>query len=155
MVTISLYGGPLKRLLIQRAYGMCGQSVTEFELSPEEYDLGLQCMNQIATEFPLAFGYNTPAYGDGNSDDESGISQTDALGFTVRIAQEIGPNIGKAFSPNGPQAKACSALIAKYQPVPSRELGRQTIRGAGNRRWGYGWQGPFFDQCTPDGEVPQ
>jgi len=154
MVTISVFGGPLKRLLIQRAFGMCGQSVTEFELTPEEYDLGLQCMNQIATEFGAAFGFNYPLYGDGNADEESGIAASDALGFAVRIAQEIAPNIGKQFSPNGPQQKACSALIAKYQATPSRELGRQTVRGAGNRYLGY-WRGPFFAQSSPDGETAQ
>ena len=153
MTILALYGGPLKRDLIKRAYGMCGQSVTDFGLTNEEYDLALQAMNNISTEFGAAFGFNFPEYGNGSPDDESGIAQADALGFTVRIAQEIGPNIGKAFAPNGPQAKATSALMAKYQTTPSRELGRQTIRGAGNR-W-RGWRGPFFGVGISDGEVPQ
>lgn len=152
-ITINLYGGPLKSVLIERAFGMCGQSVTQFELSPEEYDLGLVCMNQIAPEFGPTFGYYQPPYGNGSSDDESGIDAEDAYGFTVRLAQEVSQNIGKAFRPTGPQAKACSALIAKYQSTPSRALGRQTIRGAGSR-WN-NWYGPFFTQATPDGETPQ
>lgn len=151
MVTIALYGGPLKSVLIERAFGMCGQSVTQFELTPEEYDLGLVCMNQIAPEFGASFGYYYPAYGDGNAAQESGLDAADVYGFTVRLAQEVSQNIGKAFRPTGPQAKACSALIAKYQTTPSRELGRQTIRGAGAWRWA----GPFFIQPTPDGETPQ
>jgi len=153
MTELALYGGPLKRTLIQRAFGMCGQSVTEFELTNEEYDLGLQCMNDIAPEYGDAFGFNYPAYGNGSADDESGIAAADVLGFTVRIAQEVGPNIGKMFSPNGPQSAAMSALKSKYQSTPTRELGRQTIRGAGNRLWN--WRGPFFLVATPDDEQNQ
>jgi hypothetical protein len=154
MTTLDLYGGPKKRTIIMRAYGMCGQSVTEFELTPEEYDLGLQCMNEISTEYGSAFGYNFPEYGNGSPDDESGIAQADVLGFAVRTAQEISSNIGKAFTPNGPQAKAVSALTSKYQSVPFRQLGRQTIVGAGNRYYG-AWGGPYFLAPVSDEEPVQ
>jgi hypothetical protein len=153
VTTLDLYGGPKKRTIIMRAYGMCGQSVTEFELTPEEYDLGLVCMNEISTEFGTAFGYNFPEYGNGSPDDESGIAQADAMGFAVRTAQEISSNIGKQFSPNGPQAAAVSALKSKYTSVPHKRLGRQTITGAGNRYGGYGWPGPYFPVTLLDGDA--
>lgn len=153
MTTINLYGGPLKRTLIQRAYGLCGQSVTEFELSAEEYDQGLQCLNDIAATFPTTLGYNFPdgAYV-GSPEDESGITAEDVRGLIAFLAQELGPNIGKTFAPNGPQASAMSSLLAKYNTPPMRELGRQTIRGAGNRRYG---PTPFFIVDVPEDEVAQ
>ncbi len=153
MTELLLYGGPKKRTIIMRAYGMCGQSVTEFELTPEEYDLGLQCMNEISTEYGAAFGFNFPEYGPGSPDDESGIAQADVMGFAVRLAQEISTNIGKDFKPSGFQSRAMSALTAKYQTIPHRELGRGTIRGAGNRY--ANWYGPFFGVATSDEEITQ
>lgn len=142
MPTINIVGGPLKSVLIQRAYGLCGQSVTDFELTPEEYDLGLQAAESIAATFPATFPYNYAITGDGNQEDESGLDPDDVLAFTAMLAQEIAPNIGKQVVPNKRQTQAISMLISKYTVVPSRGLGRQTIIGAGNRRWG--WQMPFF-----------
>jgi hypothetical protein len=134
MTTITLYGGPLKKSLIERAYGMCGQSVTSFELTPEEYDLGLKAMNDVAGTLG-AISFNLPPHGDGDPEDESGLDAADVLGFTVRLAQEISSNIGKAFAPNGRQVSAISALVARYQPIPFMQLGRNTPRGTGNRYW--------------------
>lgn len=153
MPTINLYGGPLKRDIIRRAYGLCGQSVTEFELSPEEYELGLLAMNDLAATLGTGFGFNSPPYGPGSAEDESGIAASDVLGFTVMLAQEIGPNIGKAVSVNGKQATAKSALEAKYQVIPFRQLGRQTIRGAGNRL--FVGARPFFTVAVSDEETAQ
>lgn len=153
MPTIDLYGGPLKRSLIQRAYGLCGQSVTEFELTPEEYSLGLMAMNDLAATLGTLFGFNYPDYGTGSPEDESGVAAADVLGFTVMLAQEIGPNIGKTVSVNGKQASAKSALEAKYQVIPLVPLGRQTIRGAGNR-W-YSGPSPFFTAPISDDEIAQ
>ncbi len=144
MPDVVVYGGPLKRDLIKRAYGLCGQSVTEYELTPEAYDLALQAMISIAPEFGR-MPFNLPAYGPGSADDESGLPYADVQGFITRLAQEIAPNIGKSFSPNGPQARALSILTGKYQCIPHRQLGRQTPTGAGNRPWG-GFR-PFFPVC--------
>lgn len=138
MTTLSLYGGSLKRDLVKRAYGLCGQSVTEYELTAEELDLGIQSADALAATFGTSFPWN---YGVGSSDEESGLDQSDGLGFAAMLAQEIAPNIGKDFRPNGTQARAISSLRAKYQPVPYMEMGRQTMRGAGNR---YGRSAPYF-----------
>ena len=153
MTTIALYGGPLKSSIIGRAFGMCGQSITEFELSPEEYNLGLVCMNDMAATLGPTFPYNSPAHGSGNAADESGIPAGDVLGFTVMVAQEIALNIGKSFAPNGKQATAKSALEARYRVIPLRRMGRQTIRGAGNRYWN--GPRPFFYAGTSEEEIAQ
>lgn len=142
MTTLNLYGGSLKSTLIERAFGMCGQSVTEFELTTEEYTLGLRCLNDVMAQYPTTTGYNMPTSGDGFAEDESGLAKADELGATALLAQEIAQNIGKTFTPNKAQARAINDLASKYTVIPSRELGRQTIRGAGNRWWGGTW--PFF-----------
>lgn len=152
MPDIVVYGGPLKRDLIKRAYGLCGQSVTEYELTPEEYDLGLQAMNSIAPEY-IGLTFNYPPYGPGSADEESGIPFEDVQAFIARLAQEIAPNIGKAFSPNGPQARSLSVMTGKYQVIPQRALGRYTPRGAGNQ---YGGPvNPFFWVPIPETEEGQ
>lgn len=152
MTTIPLYGGPLKRDLIRRAYSLCGQSVTEFELTPEEYELGLLSANDLASTLGAGFGYNSPVYGAGSPDEESGLASGDVLGFTVMLAQEIAPNIGKSFSPTGKQATAKSALEAAYQIVPFVQMGRHTPRGAGNR---YAGMAPFFSTPVSSDEPVQ
>ncbi len=149
MTTLNLYGGALKRDLIKRAYGLCGQSVTEYELTPEELDLGIQSADALAAMFGASFPWN---YGVGSSDEESGLDAADGLGFTAMLAQEIAPNIGKDFRPNGTQARAVSVLRAKYQPVPFMEMSRQTPRGAGNRFWR---QAPYFYAPTSGDEPAQ
>lgn len=154
MTTLALYGGPLKRVIINRAYGLNGQSVTEFELSPEDYTLGLQAMDSIAATFPDALGYNFPINGtDGTPEEESGISAADVQGFIVLVAQELSANIGTKFTPNRPQTVAALALGTKYQSIPLMQLGRQVPRGAGNR-WRNGPL-PFFVPDISTAEVEQ
>lgn len=152
MTTISIYGGPLKRSIIQRAYGYCGQSVTEFELTPEEYTAGLQVMNDQMAVLGVASGYNFPVTGDGNPDDESGIAAADVLGASVYVAQLLALTIGKALQVNAVQARAASSFLSKCTAIPQMELGRGTIRGAGNRR---NWRGPFFVPDISDDEIVQ
>lgn len=154
MTTLALYGGPLKRAIIQRAYGYCGQSTAEFELSPEEYTNALQLMNDSMALLGDATGYNFPASGDGSIEDESGIAGSDVLGATVYLAQLLAPSIGKALTINALQARAASNFLAKCTPIPQMEMGRGTIRGAGNRLWNRGW-GPFFVVGISADEVPQ
>lgn len=154
MTELYLYGGPLKSSITERAFGMCGQSTIDFALSAEEHVLGLRCQNEVAATFPATLGFNFPYTGeDGQSEDESGISAPDVLGFTCLVAQQIAQNIGKTFSPNRIQAMAQSALTTKYQVVPLMTMGRQTVRGAGNRYWNGPL--PFFITRTSDVETNQ
>lgn len=153
MTIINLYGGSLKSTLIERAFGMCGQSVTEFELTPEEYVLGLRCLNDVMALFPASTGYNMPVHGDGEAEDESGLAKADELGATTLLAQEVSQNIGKPFTPNRWQADAVTELMSRYVTLVPRMLGRQTIRGAGNRYWN--GPDPFFRTPAPADEVQQ
>lgn len=154
MTDIPLYGGPLKKSIILRAYGMCGQSVTEFELTPEEYDLGLTCLDDVCATFPPTLGYNLPPNGNGNPEDESGLDAADVLGITCLLAQEISQNVGKQFSPNKRQTQGISFVQSKYLRIPFTQMGRATVRGAGNRfRWN--WMSPFFYPPISRDEPPQ
>lgn len=153
MTDISLYGGSLKRSIIQRAYGYCGQSVTEFELTPEEYTAGLQVMNDQMAVLGDATGYNFPVTGDGSPDEESGLAAADVLGASVYVAQLLAPTIGKDLKVNAVQTRAASNFLSKCTPIPQMEMGRGTIRGAGNR-W-QRWRGPFFAVDISDDEIVQ
>lgn len=153
MTVLPLYGAPSKRDIIQRAYGFCGQASYEFELSPEEYVVGLRAMNDQLATLPTTTGYNMPAEGDGSADDFSGIAQADVLGVSYFVAQLLAPTIGKQLMGNKIAIRASDAFLAKYKPIPFSGLGRQTIRGSGNRRWpGYT---PYFVAETSDDEIVQ
>jgi hypothetical protein len=148
VTTLSIFGGPLKREIIKRAYGLCGQSTAEFELEPEEYVKGLQALNdQMATLGPLT-GYNFPQSGDGNPEDETGIDTADMLGVSAYVAQLLGPQIGKSVTLTATHARAMSSVLAKYQVVPTMELSRRTPRGSGNRLWS-GWRPYYQPGVTP------
>jgi hypothetical protein len=152
MTTLALFGGPIKSTIIDRAYGMCGQSATAGEAcTPEEYVVGLSAMNDLAATFPDAFTFNIPPHGIGNAADESGLALSDVLGFTAMLAREIAQTMGKEFRPNASQTRAMVTLTTKYQTVPLTQLGRNTIRGAGNRIW----TGPYFIADPSDAEVIQ
>lgn len=153
MTTLSLYGGPIKRDLIKRAFGYCGQSTTEFELTPEEYTNALQLMNDAMALLGDLTGYNFPVTGDGSVEDESGIAATDVLGATVYLAQLLAPTIGKTLQLSALQVRAATDFTVRCTVIPQMEMGRGTIRGAGNR-WG-SWRGPFFSVDISDDEIVQ
>ena len=152
MTTLSLYGGPLKRDIIKRAYGYCGQSTTEFELSPEEMVAGLQVMNDQMAVLGTLTGYNFPVTGDGTPEDESGLAAGDVLGASVYVAQLLAPTIGKDLKLSAVQVRAASSFMAKCVPIPQMELGRGTPRGAGGRRHTFG---PFFQTDFSSSEISQ
>lgn len=142
MTIAYLYGGPIKRDIIDRAYGFCGQSAAEFELSPEEYVVGLRALNDQMAAFGPVTGYNMPSYGDGQVEDESGLDPADTLGIAVLVARMIAPQIGKQLAVGKTGQRAADVVTAKYTPTQHMQMGRNTIRGAGNREW-YGAR-PFF-----------
>ncbi len=152
MTEILLYGGPSKRSIIQDAYVECGLSYAEWDVNAEEYVVGLRGLNNLMSSLDCT-DYNYPVSGDGSPEDESGLAKTDVLAVTALLAQRLAKSLGKQYAPDGTQAKAISSFRAKWQVIPERLLGRQTIRGAGNR-W-YGWPGPFFVTPVPSDETPQ
>lgn len=160
MTTLPLYGGPLKRDLIQQAYGICGQAAYEFELDPAEYAIANQLLDGIMYELRdyqgIDLGYNFPEVGAvGNPQDESGIPPAAKNAVVSGLALKLAPTIGKTLSPESTKALARSwnLLLANNFTVPQMQLGRHTIRGAGNR-WGR-WRGPYFVTVPPDNEIIQ
>ena len=150
MTTLPIYSTPLKRDLIQRAYSYCGLGHTDYDLSPEEYVIGLRAMNDQMAVLGPSTGYNFPNSGDGDPADDSGIAASDILGASVYVAQLLAPMIGKTLTVKAVQARAASSFLARHQPVPMMEMGRQTIRGAGNKRR-FSGQSPFFlTDVSPD-----
>lgn len=149
MTTIPLYGGPKKRVLINRGYGLLGQSFTQFEIEVEEYEAGLMCLNdtcaEIEDEYGVSLGYNFPTNGtNGSPEDESGIVRGLVKAVSYMLAKNLAPSIGKTMPPEALSELARSAsVLHALAPIPMMEMGRATVRGAGSRRWG--WTGsPFF-----------
>lgn len=148
---ISISSGPLKRDLIQLAYEECGQAGYEFELTAEEYASALRRLNVMMAEwlsvFGLDLGYDFPAaVGDnGSVDDASGIDDGAAHAVAIRLALRIAPIIGKTLSAESRKqmAESWAALRTKYQAVPTMNFARNTIKGAGNRRF-WSRRNPFF-----------
>lgn len=144
-----------------QAYSLCGQSSAEYELTPEEFDAGLRCMNNALAEMEdaegVTLGYNYPPNGNGNAMDESGLPRGSVRAVAAIVAKALAPEIGKTLSPQatGAYARAMDNLRSTYgQPVPQMELGRQTIRGAGARyqRW---LGGAYFVIDTSSAEPTQ
>jgi hypothetical protein len=147
-IVIPIIGGQLKRFIVQRAYGVCGQSVAEFELTTEEYSAALRAMNDLMAmwedEYGINLGYNYPTYGEGSPEDESGIPRGATQAVVYALATEIAPQIGKTLSPEANRIywNSFSLLKSNYTQPRDMGFGRATIQGAGNR-W-TSWRGPFF-----------
>lgn len=159
MTDLALYGGPKKRDIINRAYGLLGQSFTEFEIGVEEYDAGLMCLNDTMAELEhdrsVALGFNYPTNGtNGSPEDESGLARGDIKAVAFLLAKYLAPSIGKTLPPEATAAHASSiSVLYSKATIPQMEMGRGTIRGAGNRRMG--WLGPFFTVDVSSDEVIQ
>lgn len=163
MTTVALYGGPLKRDLIQTAYEECGQASYEFDLTPEEYAAALRRMNNMLSEWQAAYGidlgYNFPDNGtDGNAEDESGIPPGAAQVVSGMLALRVAPAIGKTLSAEtrAMLSRSWEVLRTSYACTPSMEFGRNTLKGAGHRRW-WSRRNPFFpvrETCQKCGGYP-
>jgi hypothetical protein len=160
VTTIPIYGGPLKRDIIKSAYGATGQSVTEFELTAEEYAQGLRLLNMVlarwAGQWGVDLGYNFPPPGSlGSADEESGIPFAAEDVVVQTLARQIAPNIGKTMGADAARnyAEAMLALRSTYAKIPPMQMQSDTPRGAGSRRCR--WFGPFFSTNRPDDEIIQ
>lgn len=148
MTIVHVYGGPLKRDIIQLAYEECGQAGYEFELTPEEYASALRRLDALMAEwrdhYGICIGYNFPDYGHGSPEDESGIPRADVNVVSTYLAMRIAPAIGKTMSgeTRGALARSFEAFRAKHQRTPMQEMARGTPRGSGNRYWNNTW--PYF-----------
>lgn len=162
MTTINLYGGPLKRDIVQLAFEECGQAGYEFELTPEEYGSALRRLNAMMYEwadrkgYGIDLGYNFPNPGtNGNGEDESGIPNGTIAVVSSYLARRIAPGIGKTMGVEATAALAASFSLLRsgYATIPVMQLARQTPRGAGNKR---AWAGtPFFTAPIASDEPAQ
>lgn len=146
MTAVPIYGGPLKRDLIQMAYEECGQAGYEFEIEPEEYAYALRRLDALMAQWQargIDLGYAFPDTGPASAQEESGIPASATNTVALALAMSLAPGIGKTM-PQEARARLAQgmALLPRQAPQPM-QLGRQTICGAGNR-WGIGWRDPFF-----------
>lgn len=160
MTALPFYGGPLKRDLIQQAYGICGQAGYEFEIEPEEFAAANAILDGMMYELRdyqgVILNYNFPEVGSvGNPEDESGIPYPATRGVVSGLAMRLAPSIGKTLSPESQRAlsRSWTLLLANNITTPHMEMGRHTPRGAGNR-WGQ-WRGPYFYTDTSPNEIEQ
>lgn len=159
MTDVSLYGGPLKRDLIQTAFEICGQAGYEFELTPEEYESALRRLNGLMYEWQgrgITTGFNFPVANSlGSPEEESGLAWEDQEATSQTLARRMAPSIGKNL---GDQAKAeykgtMDAFFARHITLMPSEMGRQTPRGQGNRYWN--GPRPYFVAPVSTDEVQQ
>lgn len=152
---VPVYGGPLKRDLIQLAYEECGQAGYEFELTAEEYASALRRLDALMYEWRDGYGidlsYNFANYGKGSPEDESGIPPAATQVVATYLAMRVAPGIGKTMTAesSGALARSFSLLRTTYTNMPRMGFRAGTIRGAGHRR--FGWRDPFFrvEEDTP------
>jgi len=145
MTIVPTYGGPLKRDMVQRAYGYCGQSFAEYELTPEEYVIGMRAMNDQMAVIS-ARTYNFPEYGDGNPEDESGLKAGEVLGAAYYVAKLLAPTIGKQLTFSDVAERACTTFLAAQTCIPTTKLRSTTPRGSGNR-WSRVLGEYFYPRC--------
>lgn len=159
MTSVSLYGGPLKRDLIQTAFEICGQAGYEFELTPEEYESALRRLNGFMYECQgkgIVTGYNFPVANSlGSPEEESGLDWADQEAVSQTLARRMAPSIGKTLGDdaNAEYGRTLQAFYSRHLTVPFTEMGRQTPRGHGNRYWNGPW--PYFNTPAPTDEPQQ
>lgn len=160
MSVLPVFGNPPKRDIIQMAYEECGAAGYEFEQTAEEEASALRRLQSMMAELQenenivLDFYFAPNGYGEGT--EPSGIPAGAVNAIATLLAFRLAPNMGKSMQgeSRGALSRAMTLLRGKYTSIPSMELGRQTIRGAGNR-WGSGWASPYFATDISDDEVAQ
>lgn len=150
MVTITLDpGGPLKRFIIELAFGEIGSAGYEFGRTPEEVADALLRLNALMREWPFSLlGYAQPDYGIGEAEDASGIADTYLNAVAGQLALRIAPMMGATLPPEAKAniARSLAVLRAAVATVPTMPIAAQTPRGAGVR-WGFG---PFIAETSED-----
>lgn len=150
-ITISLTdSGPLKREIVERAYGLCGQSESEFGISDEEWQTGLRRLNSVARQLVaegVAIAFNFPSYGVGEPEEYSGITFDQLEGLASRLAIAIAPDLGHVFTPAAMAGINMSIrhLRSSTATIPTMPRSADTVRGAGTRRLGIS---PFINETA-------
>lgn len=140
--------GPLKRDIVERAFGLLGMAGYEFGREPEEVAFAIGELETLMAEWETDFGFTGYAYSDeaGDGAEASGIARADVNGVAAGLAEAIAAINGKTLSPeaNRKIARAVAGLKARYASIPTMPYGR-TIGGMGRR-----YSGPFLIDDTAD-----
>jgi len=160
MSILPLYGNPPKREIIQMAREECATAGYEFEETPEEEASALRRLQAMMAEWlenegiDLGFYFSPNGYGSGT--EGSGIPAGAVNTVATFLAFRLAPNMGKSLSPETKASlnRSMNTLMAKYKAIPQMEMGRNTIRGAGNRRY-VNLGTPFFAVDVSDDEIVQ
>ncbi len=124
-----------RRQLITTAFAELGVS-NEFDVSPDELVRAIGNLNRLMTTWDgrsIRIGYSP---GDG-IDDETGIPQSAEDAVALNLALRLAPSIGKVPSPDLKRDArlAYLALLTRNVNLIPVQLPRETVAGAGNRRF--------------------
>lgn len=129
-------GGPLKREIVEMAFGNLAMAGYEFGRTPEEVADALSRLNGLMLEWPYdQLGYQQSLYGVGSGEEASGIDRkwirAVAGALTLDLAGMMGAQLGKdaAASIN----TAILRLQSGVATVPLMPYSSGTVAGAGNR----------------------
>lgn len=142
-----------KRQIVEMAYEECSLAGYEFNVTPEELFSGLRKIDALMAEWAQSskdLGYNFPAtFGGGDLEDVSGIPDAAVQGAAISLAMAIAPAMGKQMSgeTRARLAKSMSVISTMCAQKSVQGWGRNTVVGAGNRRWGYA--SPFMPTRRP------
>lgn len=149
-ITLTLgTSGPLKRDIIELAFGELAMAGYEFGRTPDEIRDALLRLNAMMREWPFStLGYQQPDYGNGSAEDVSGVDPQWLNVIASKLALRIAPAFGASMSPDAKAnlATAMSLLQAGAATIPTMPLARNTPRGAGNR----GGFGTFINETADD-----
>jgi len=133
-----------KRQIVEMAYEECSLAGYEFNVTPEELFSGLRKLDALMAEWAQSskdLGYNFPAtFGGGDLEDVSGIPDAAINGAAISLAMAIAPAMGKQMSAEsrGRLAKSMAVVSTMCAKKAVQGWARNTVAGAGNRRWGWG-----------------
>ena len=139
-----------KRQIIEMAYEECSLAGYEFNVTPEELFSGLRKLDALMAQWQASskdLSYNFPAtFGGGDLEDYSGIPDAAINGAAISLAMAIAPAMGKQMSAEsrGRLSSSMSVISAMCAKPSVQGWARNTVAGAGNRRWGWGYSSPFM-----------
>jgi len=139
-----------KRQIIEMAYEECSLAGYEFNVTPEELFSGLRKLDALMAEWAQSskdLSYNAPAtFGGGDLEDVSGIPDAAINGAAISLAMAIAPAMGKTMSAESRArlVKSMSVISTMCAKRTSVGWARDTVAGAGNRRFGWGYSSPFM-----------
>lgn len=146
--------GPLKRDLIEGAFGWFGAAAYEFGRTPEEVADALRCLNSMMRIWPWnLLSFNQPTYGLGDPSDYSGIPFDVQDGVTAELAKRVAAVMGASLPPEFKMsaAPAISAVYGYTATIKRMPHDRHTPRGLGSEHViGIGFACPFIDEDSDD-----